>query len=146
VIAARSAGHGGGVGSLRARITAAALAGLALSGCTVGVGAGVAVVVGGAGFLAFDCSDNVIVSVRDPSGAERCGVPISASQGDRQRSLRSCEQSPLGQGSWRLTAPPGSGYVLDERITLPRRDGCERVVYSVELAASSPVPRLTNKP
>jgi hypothetical protein len=36
--------------------------------------------------------------------------------------------------------------VLDERITLPRRDGCERVVYSVELAASSPVPRLTNKP
>ncbi len=129
-------------------MAATALLALSLGGCTVGIGAGVAAVVGGAGVLAFDCSDNVIVSVRDPSGAERCGVTILARQADRQRTLRSCEQSPLGQGGWHLTAPAGSGYSVDEQITVPSHDGCQRVVYSVELAAaaSSAIPRRANKP
>ncbi|MCA9595011.1 MAG: hypothetical protein KC776_16935 [Myxococcales bacterium] len=122
--------------SVLLRLLAASLA-FTLTGCTAGLGAGAAVVVGGAGVFAFDCSDHVVLSVRDHSGAERCGVPLIARQGDRERSLHSCEQSPLAEGTWTVTAAPGSGYVLKEQVTLPHRDGCDRVVYSVELTESA---------
>ena len=77
-----------------------------VASCNAALGGGVVAVLGGAGFLAGQCYDRVLVRVRDPrTGQLTCDANVGVSdEGGSERRLRPCYNAALTEGTWTVTA------------------------------------------
>jgi len=79
---------------------------LCATGCAVGIGAGAAVVVVGAGVLASTCYDRVIVTVMDQAtGTNLCDAKVTFTEGGSVTEASSCHQAYLSLMAREIAAP-----------------------------------------
>jgi hypothetical protein len=105
-----------------------------LLGCTVAIGAGVAVAVVGAGALGADCSDAISVRVIDGStGNKICDATVTAAQDGDESDILPCYHARLGRGTWQLRAEKPGYREAMTTLSVVRDDECVRSVQSVEL-------------
>lgn len=107
-----------------------------VASCNAALGGGVVAVLGGAGFLAGQCYDRVLVRVRDPrTGQLTCDANVWVSdEGGSERRLRPCYNAALTEGTWTVTARRDGYRPASTELTIPARDGdCPHYTHSIEL-------------
>jgi len=110
-------------------------AGLLSTGCVGVLGAGTAVVLVGAGFLAYTCYDRVSVTVTDRlTGAKLCDAKVTFIQGDSQTVAASCYEAALSKGKYRLRVERAGLAPFEEEIEVVRGESCGKSVQTMFVA------------
>lgn len=109
--------------------------GLATVSCAGVVGAGAAVVVVGAGALAFTCYDRVSVTVTDRvTGRSLCDAKVSFFQGSSETEATSCYQAALSAGKYRLHVERPGLLPFDEPVVVSKGGDCGQTVQTIYVA------------
>lgn len=109
--------------------------GLATVSCAGVVGAGAAVVVVGAGALAFTCYDRVSVTVTDRvTGRSLCDAKVSFFQGSSETEATSCYQAALSAGKYRLHVERPGLIPFDEPVVVSKGGDCGQTVQTIYVA------------
>jgi hypothetical protein len=109
--------------------------GLATVSCAGAVGAGAAVVVVGAGALAFTCYDRVSVTVTDRvTGRSLCDAKVSFFKGDSETEATSCYQAALSAGKYRLHVERPGLLPFDEPVVVSKGGDCGQTVQTIYVA------------
>jgi hypothetical protein len=105
-----------------------------LLGCNVALGVSAAVVLGGAGYVAGQCYDQVSVLVRDEAGQQLCDARVTVEREGSGHTLRPCYHASLTSGSWHFTAEQSGLEPATADLTIAERKGpCPHYTHTLEL-------------
>jgi hypothetical protein len=111
------------------------VAGLLSTGCAGALGAGAAVVVIGAGAIAFTCYDRVNVTVTDRlTGAKLCDAKVVFLQGKSQIETTSCGQAALSAGEYRLHVERRGLVPFEEPVSVTKTGECGGTIQTMYVA------------
>lgn len=109
--------------------------GLLLTSCVGAAGAGAAVVIVGAGALAFTCYDRVSVTVTDRVTATKlCDAKVSFWKGDSETVATSCYQAALSAGKYKLRVERRGLITFEEPVEVTEGGDCGGTVQTMYVA------------
>ncbi|HVZ36427.1 MAG TPA: hypothetical protein VG963_28555, partial [Polyangiaceae bacterium] len=98
------------------------------------LGVSAVVVLGGAGYVAGQCYDQVSVLVRDEAGQQLCDARVTVEREGSGHALRPCYHASLTSGSWHFTAEQSGHEPATADLTIAERKGaCPHYTHTLEL-------------